>query len=214
LGTQGVGILRKTNIKLKGFFSKKEKEQKTTKTTKTMAPLSLQTYFERDTWKSWSNLLNKLENPAFRKVFYPHRIDDLNNVIKRVEEERRNSVKKTNFQETSNKEERTLWQKHTDESVYSPCLATLLNIVHEIRKSDELLNTLFQEIAAMEEKRVYVMHANMLLQLKQASVKEEAETKKKNMAQEKRRATLAEKKTQLPVRRSRRLNKKNEVKWP
>lgn len=179
-----------------------------------MAPLSLTTYFERDTWKSWSNLINKLENPAFRKAFYPHRIDNLNNVIKRVEEQRRLSVKSTSFQETSNKEERTLWQEHSDQSVYTPCLATLLNIVSKIHESDELLNALFEDIAKMEEKRIYVMHANMLLHFQKESVKQEAEEQKKKMAQDKRQATLAEKKTQIPLRRSRRLNKKYDVKWP
>ena len=147
-----------------------------------MAPLNLQSYFERETWKSWSNLLNKLENPAFRKVFYPRHMDDYNEVIKRIEEQRRISVKKVAFQETTTIEEREMWKEYSDESVYEPCLGKLLNIVHQIRKSDELLNKLFEEIAAMEEKR-----------------------------QEKRRATLAEKKTQEPRRRSRRIAMKSQV---
>lgn len=177
-----------------------------------MAPLTLTTYFERDTWSSWSNLLKKLENPGFRKAFYPRHIDDYNMVIKKVEEQRRISVGRATFQETSNKEERVLWKEHSDESVYSPCLATLFNIVHQIRKSDELLNALFQEIGAMEEKRMYIMHGNMLLQFRKKSEEEKEERQKRNIAQEKRKVTLANKQTQLPVRRSRRIaiQKKNE----
>ena len=174
-----------------------------------MAPLTLTSYFERDTWSSWSNLLNKLENPGFRKAFYPRHIDDYNKVVKRVEEQRRISASRATFQDTSNKEERILWKEHSDESVYNPCLAKLFNIVRKIHESDDLLNALFQEIEAMEEKRMYIMHGNMLLQFRKKSEEEKEETKKRNMAQEKRKATLANKKTQLPVRRSRRIANAN-----
>jgi hypothetical protein len=174
-----------------------------------MAPLTLTSYFERDTWSSWSNLLNKLENPGFRKAFYPRHIDDYNKVVKRVEEQRRISASRVTFQETSNNEERILWKEHSDESVYNPCLAKLLNIVRKIHESDDLLNELFQEIEAMEEKRMYIMHGNMLLQFRKKSEEEKEETQKRNMAQEKRKATLANKKTQLPVRRSRRIANAN-----
>lgn len=174
-----------------------------------MAPLTLTSYFERDTWSSWSNLLNKLENPGFRKAFYPRHIDDYNKVVKRVEEQRRISVSRATFQETSNKEERILWKEHSDESVYNPCLAKLFNIVRKIHESDDLLNALFQEIEAMEEKRMYIMHGNMLVQFRKKSGEEKDERQKRNMAQEKRKATLANKKTHLPVRRSRRIANTN-----
>ena len=231
LGAQGVGLLRKkltetktqkhkntkTQNKIEGLFSKERgREKKETKKPRNqeinnMAPLTLQSYFERETWKSWSNLLNKLENPAFRKVFYPRHMNDYNEVIKRVEEQRRISVKKATFQETTTREEREMWNEYSDESVYEPCLAELLNIVHQIRKSDELLNKLFEKIAAMEEKRMYVMHGNMLLQFQKKTEQLQIENQKRKNTQEKRRATLAEKKTQEPLRRSRRIAMKNQV---
>ena len=176
-----------------------------------MAPLKLSSYFERDTWSSWSRLLQKLESPAFRKVFYPHHIDDYNEVIKRVEEQRHISVRKAIFQESTTTEERQMWQENSDNSVYSPCLAILFNIVRQIRKSDELLKALFQEIETMEEKRVHIMHARMLLSLQETSKKEEEETQKKKLAQEKRRLTLEKNKTQMPVRRSRRIANKTKA---
>lgn len=179
-----------------------------------MAPLTLTSYFERDTWSSWSNLLNKLENPGFRKAFYPRHIDDYNKVVKRVEEQRHISASRVTFQETSNKEERILWKEHSNESVYNPCLAKLFNIVRKIHESDDLLNALFQEIEAMEEKRMYIMHGNMLLQFQKKTEQLQIENQKRKNTQEKRRATLAEKKTHEPLRRSRRIAMKNQVANP
>lgn len=136
----------------------------------TMA-LQLSNFFECKTWYEWSARINLFNIYYVRKQFYPHKMDVLESMIKKLEFHKRESVKAVIEQRENLPESWTdLIQKERD---YWNEQTTILKYKTELLRED--FEFTLNEILILERNRLYGVVSSTEPRIRRADEEEAAE---------------------------------------
>lgn len=136
----------------------------------TMA-LQLSNIFECKTWDEWSARINLFNIYYVRKQFYPHKMDVLESMIKKLEFHKRESVKAVIEQRENLPESWTdLTQKERD---YWNEQTTILKYKTALLRED--FEFTLNEILILEKKRLYDLISSVEPRIRRADEEEAAE---------------------------------------
>ena len=181
-----------------------------------MAPLEITNEFERKTWNEWSQRLKVLSTYRVRKQYFPNKMDLLESIIKKFQDQQRASTKavieRRNDLPSStyllSEEEREIWYNHCNDIRSKEFVAY---------NFDEYMD----QICTMEKKRLSNLTQTTSITMRKAQEEEaieglmilskvaHQEAHKKRMKEQRKKEEEEKKKEPVVLRKSVRILEKN-----